>query len=195
MQLAKDQRERDGAGSDVDVAALHRDYARFVAGFVQRLGVAPSEVADLVQDVFLRAHAKGGYRAGAASPRTWLANLALGEVRNLARKRSRRAQVTTLDSRAIERAPARAEDDHLDAQLDRRRRLALVQRALDSLDEDSRVVFMLFELEGERCAAIAAGLGIPLGTVHSRLHGARRKFASAIERLDPPHHQEQRAHA
>ena len=42
---------------------------------------------------------------------------------------------------------------------------------------------MLFELEGESCDAIAAGLAIPVGTVHSRLHTARREFAAAFAQL------------
>ncbi|MEM7157754.1 MAG: RNA polymerase sigma factor [Myxococcota bacterium] len=162
------------------MSALHREYATFVSGFVQRLGVRATDVPDLVQEVFLLAHEKGGYREGAASPRTWLANLAVGKVRNLRRKQSRRSAVAP-DSRAVNDAPDLGAVARLDEQLDRRQRLQIVQRALDRLDEDSRIVFMLYELEGERCAAIAAGLGIALGTVHSRLHGARRKFKAAFE--------------
>jgi RNA polymerase sigma-70 factor (ECF subfamily) len=40
-------------------------------------------------------------------------------------------------------------------------------------------VFVLFELEGEPCASIATALGIPTGTVYSRLHHARRRFLEA----------------
>ena len=178
--LARDHGGERRHAAGTDVSALHREYASFVSGFVQRLGVSAADAPDLVQEVFLLAHEKGGYQPGAASPRTWLANLALGKARNLRRKQSRRAAVAP-DSRAVNDAPDTGAVARLDEQLDRRQRLQIVQRALDRLDEDSRIVFMLYELEGERCAAIAAGLGVALGTVHSRLHAARRKFRAAFE--------------
>ena len=57
------------------------------------------------------------------------------------------------------------------------------QQGLDTLTPEKRTVFILYELEGESCDAIAAGLGIPVGTVYSRLHSARRDFARAHDRL------------
>ena len=42
---------------------------------------------------------------------------------------------------------------------------------------------MLHQLEGESCASIAAGLGVPVGTVYSRLHGARKAFRAKYESL------------
>lgn len=61
--------------------------------------------------------------------------------------------------------------------------LRRVQEALDVLDEAKRAVFILFELEGESCESIAAGLGIPVGTVYSRLHKARKLFMEVHSRL------------
>ena len=39
-----------------------------------------------------------------------------------------------------------------------------------------RVVFVMFEVEGFSCDQIATELGVPLGTVYSRLHTARKMF-------------------
>ena len=58
-----------------------------------------------------------------------------------------------------------------------------VQSALATLDEDKRAVFVLFELEGESCESIAKGLEIPVGTVYSRLHSARKDFTKAHARI------------
>jgi RNA polymerase sigma-70 factor (ECF subfamily) len=81
----------------------------------------------------------------------------------------------------VERAadPAKSPGDavQLKQSLDR------VQEALATLDEDKAAVFILFELEGESCEAIAAGLGVPVGTVYSRLHTARKQFQKAHARL------------
>lgn len=64
--------------------------------------------------------------------------------------------------------------------------LRRVQQALEVLDEAKRAVFILFELEGESCEAIAAGLNIPVGTVYSRLHKARKLFMEVHGRLVHP---------
>ena len=64
--------------------------------------------------------------------------------------------------------------------------LSRVQTALETLSPEKRAVFVLFELEGESCDIIAQGLGIPVGTVYSRLHAARREFARTHHALRPP---------
>ena len=58
-----------------------------------------------------------------------------------------------------------------------------VQLAIDTLSLEHRAAFILFELEGESCESIASGLQIPLGTVYSRLHAARRGFQKAYAEL------------
>ncbi len=60
-----------------------------------------------------------------------------------------------------------------------RQALGRVQQALDTLTVEKRAVFVLYELEGQSCDAIATALGIPVGTVYSRLHSARREFSKA----------------
>jgi len=59
-----------------------------------------------------------------------------------------------------------------------------LQAALDTMEPGHRAVFILFELEGEPCDSIAAGLGLPVGTVYSRLHAARRAFRESVTRSE-----------
>jgi RNA polymerase sigma-70 factor (ECF subfamily) len=61
--------------------------------------------------------------------------------------------------------------------------LTRVQRALDSMDLTHRAVFVLYELEGESCEQIAEMLDVPVGTVFSRLHTARKNFQKMHTRL------------
>ena len=56
--------------------------------------------------------------------------------------------------------------------------------ALDSLGPERRSLLTLFEIEGLPCAQIAELLGVPVGTVHSRLAAARAQFRRALTRLD-----------
>lgn len=164
----------------ISAEALFRAHAGFVAGFVKRLGVAHEEVDDVVQEVFLTAHRRGGFEPGPAKPTTWLAEIAVRVVSTHRRTLTRRR--TSADEGALDAAVSpRATPLETAMQ---RAALARVEKALASLDVDRRAVFILFELDGEPCEAIAAGLRIPVGTVHSRLSSARKIFFEAYARLE-----------
>ena len=163
----------------LDAAKLFRDHAPFVANFVARLGTRREEVDDIVQEVFLVAHRRGGFIPGAARPTTWLAEIAI-RVSSAARRRQRRSREDPdVQTVASALAPGRSPGE----QAETAEALRRVQQALETLDEAKRVVFILFELEGESCESIAAGLGIPVGTVYSRLHKARKLFMDVHGRL------------
>jgi len=60
-----------------------------------------------------------------------------------------------------------------------------LERILDAMPLEYRVVFVMFEIEGMSSEEIAESVGAPLGTVYSRLHRARKRFARALTRLGP----------
>jgi RNA polymerase sigma-70 factor (ECF subfamily) len=172
---------RGSAGEqDIDSETLFVRYARFVAAFLHRLGVRKSEVEDLVQEVFMTAHRKGGYRPGPASPTSYLAKLAL-EARLSTRRRERRwdrahSEHLALDVIAVQGAtPEQA--------LALYQAAARMQCALDTMDPTTRAVFVLFELEGQSCESIAAGLELKLNTVYGRLHRGRKAFHAYVAAL------------
>lgn len=167
--------QQPGATARIGVEALFRAHAPFVARFLQRLGTPRSEIQDLVQEVFLVAHRKGGYEPGPAKPRTWLAAIALRVAQTGHRTRSR---TESPDSPAVNRLIT-----HADAveRIDTRRSVSRVERALESLPLEQRAALVLFEIEGESCESIAAVWGVPVGTVYSRLHHARRRFMQVYE--------------
>lgn len=170
------QREGERLGAET----LFRRHADFVANFLHRLGVPALEVDDLVQEVFLVAHRRDGFvECGAARPTTWLAEIAI-RVASVNRRKQRRSKEEP-DDVLIDRT--RSNDASAVKVVETNEAMKRVQAALDSLDEEKRAAFILYELEGESCAAIAAGLGIPVGTVYSRLHKARKEFMKAHERL------------
>ena len=165
----------------MDSDSLFRLYASFVASFLYRQGARGADIDDMIQEVFLTAHRRGGYRPGVASPTTFLAHIALEA--NLKRRRgdgrwqrSRSDEATVATQGAGPSDPAQAR-----AAREAARRL---QSALDSMDPGHRAVFILFELEGESCDSIAAGLELPVGTVHSRLHTARKAFRESVARSE-----------
>lgn len=163
----------------LDAETLFRRHAQFVAGFVARLGFRGQDVDDIVQEVFLVAHRRGGYSPGPARPTTWLAEIAV----RVAMSHRRSSQRTSLlpEPETAERVPASSASPASVAQS--REALALAWQALERLELERRSVFVLYELEGESCEAIAAAMGIPTGTVYSRLHTARKEFLQAYQRL------------
>jgi len=165
----------------LDSAELFRRHAPFVARFILRMGVSRSDLDDLMQEVFLIAHRNGGYDPGPAKPTTYLANIAFRLVHTERRKRKVRSFVQADDDH-VNQASGTTDPEQAALQ---RERLVRLDRALQSLDDDKRAVFVLAELQGESVVSIAAGLGIPTDTAHSRLRAARKLFREAVAEPTP----------
>jgi RNA polymerase sigma-70 factor (ECF subfamily) len=162
-------------GADV----LFRAHAGFVAAFLRRIGIASADVDDLVQEVFLIAHRKGGFVAGSANPKAWLAAIARRVASTSRRSQRRRREDPDAELEGMHGPNADAA-----RVLEGRAALRRVQQALDTLTLDDRATFVLFELEGLSCEEIATAFEIPIGTTYSRLHNARRRFVEAHARLE-----------
>lgn len=169
----------DAVATPIDAGELFRRYAPFVAKFMFQLGVRQQELHDMVQEVFVVAHRRGGFVPGRATPTTWLAAISFRVVSG-SRRAKRHAGEELRDDVFYDSAKSAVGPERA---AETAESLALVQKALDTLDVEKRTVFMLYELEGESCDAIAEGLGIPVGTVYSRLHAARREFLEAYTRI------------
>lgn len=163
----------------LDAGELFRQHGRFVANFLWKMGIERQELEDLLQEVFMVAHRRGGFIGGSAKPTTWLAEIAIRVVST--RRRGWRRRQDHPDSKAI--AAMAAQGPTPTDLVEAWESLARVRAALETLDVSHRAVFVLYELQGESCDAIAQGLEVPVGTVYSRLHNARRQFTAAYARL------------
>jgi RNA polymerase sigma-70 factor (ECF subfamily) len=158
--------------------ALFRDHASSLARMLRKCGVLADELDDAVQEVFLVAHRRGGYEPGAAQPFTWLGEIAV-RVAFAYRRRRRARAIEHVDSPALRRAPSfRTPIQDLEAD----ELVRLLQAALQSLPAEKRDVFVACEVNGRSCEDVARELGIPVGTVYSRLHGARKVIATIAVR-------------
>ena len=170
-------------GRHLDAASLFRDHAKYVANFLARLGVREPQVDDLVQEVFLVAHRRGGFvDTGIARPTTWLAAIALRVCS--AERRSQRRNRLLPGNDQIDAAPS-SNSCPIRA-TEASESIRNVQRVLEQMDPNSRDVFVLYELENEPCAAIAEVFNIPVGTVYSRLHHARKTFSTLYKLSQRP---------
>jgi RNA polymerase sigma-70 factor (ECF subfamily) len=170
----------DAHAQPIDAETLYRAHGPFVASFLRHMGTQESDLDDSVQDVFIIAHRKGGYQPGSASPRTWLASLAFRVVLARRRARARRPKTDATVDTLSDESPSPA---HV---VEARRALQRVQAVLEHLSLEHRAAFILHEIEGESCERIAEMWDVPVGTIYSRLHHARKRFLEMYGRSALP---------
>ena len=150
--------------AELTATDVYRQHADFVWRVLQHLGMRPPDLEDVAQEVFVVVHRKLGTFDGSSRLTTWLFGICLRVV-----DRHRRRAHFRYEQRGHD-APERVDTHTPEDRLAERQKHELLQRALDRLTLEHRAVFVLFELEGRPCAEIAELLGVPVGTVHSRLH-------------------------
>lgn len=163
----------------LDLATVYEAYFRYVWRCLRSLGVRDSQLEDALQDVFIVVQRRLPEFDGRAAVRTWLYAIALRIARKY-RERARR-EPTSLEA-AREHDPELATVQETSGEHESER-LALAHRALASLDDDKREIFVLARVEQMSAPEIASVLRIPLNTVYSRLRAARLAFDAEITRL------------
>ncbi|HEY3500055.1 MAG TPA: sigma-70 family RNA polymerase sigma factor [Polyangiaceae bacterium] len=156
--------------------ALIREHHAFTWRVLRRLGLAPADADDAAQRVFLTASERLGDIAF-GSERAFLFRVASHVASKVHRTRKRRPESLGLDgAEEVDVNPGP------DALLDQRRARELLDALLGELSEELRAVFVLFDVEGLTKAEVAEALGIPEGTVASRLRRARDEIAAGVQR-------------
>jgi RNA polymerase sigma-70 factor (ECF subfamily) len=145
---------------------------------LRRLGVESGSVEDAAQQVLL-VFARRLDDVAPGSERSFLLGVAVRVASDHRRKQARSREVH--DESAIEEARASTPD--AEELLGRSRARELLDQALGELSMDLRAVFVLFEFEQMTMAAIADTLGLPRGTVASRLRRAREAFEAIAKEL------------
>ena len=146
-------------------------------GLLGRLGVAPGDREDALQEVFLVVHRAWGRFEGRSSLSTWIHGITVRVA--IAHRRRRGAahrRTTELDVDPIAPDPDPHEDlERLDA-------ARVLDRLLDELEHDKRTVFVLSDVQGLPVPAIAEMLALNVRTAYSRLRVARADFERALQR-------------
>lgn len=154
---------------------------------LRRLGVGDAWVDDAVSRVFDVVHRRlRDIEVG--RERSFVTQVAVRVAADARKARLRRAEVESpIDGRASSPEASSLAPSPEDA-LARQEALALLDRVLEAIETDAREVFVLHEIEQLTMAEIASALGVPAGTVASRLRRARLQFESAAKavRRDGP---------
>lgn len=146
---------------------------------LRQLGVAPSNLDDAVQDVFVVLHRRIDDWDRERSLKNWLWGIARGVASGYRRSERRRDRL-----HAVLPAPERT--GLPERGLARTQAGAILDDFLGSLDADKCAVFVLSEIEGRRGPEIAELLDVNVNTVYARLRAARKRFDVAMARHHTP---------
>jgi RNA polymerase sigma-70 factor (ECF subfamily) len=168
-------------GEVLELSSVYRRYGEFVWISLQHLGIRPADLEDIAQEAFIVVHRRLHTFDASGQMTTWLFGICMRLASNYRRRRRWKVEVLS-GERTDERPASSMLSDEL---LIRREEREFADRMLNKLDIDKRAVFVLFEIEGLSHAEISSLMNIPVGTVYSRLHAARRKLQKLLARPFP----------
>ena len=144
------------------------------------------EAWDVAQEAFIKAYQALPSFRGQSAFYTWLYRITMNVAADRARSRAAQGRAFGTErvpeedwERVITDPDPRGEASPVDAAA-RREERQKIMKALDQLSEDHRRIIMLGDLEGLSYREIAETLEIPMGTVMSRLHNARKKLRDVL---------------
>lgn len=153
-------------------------YERRVYAIAYRFFGHHPDAEDATQETFLTLARKADQFRGDSKLSTWIYRVTTNVCNDLGRKRARRPQTPVEDigeTLAAEGTDASTEDAMAG------RELALeVQQALLQLDDLSRQLIILCAIEGQTYPEVSDALGLPVGTIKSRVFRARAKLAELL---------------
>lgn len=169
------------AGRQDSFRELVNRYQNLVAGIAWRSGCRREDAEDVVSEVFFKVYRNLDQYRPDHPFSTWLYRLTANHLID----RSRRLKKERLRTEM----PAQVEDTSPGAQdgIETDERAALVRKALGEIDERYREVMYLVYVEGLKVDETAKALGVPEGTVKTRLMRGRDALKKVLLRQNPEH--------
>ncbi len=144
------------------------------------------EARDVVQEAFVMAWTKLASFRGDSEFYSWLFRVTYNIA--MSRKRKKSLPVTSIDAQPASGSiipEDRRPDNQPSHKMETSERQQLVRTALENLPEEYRTVLILKEMENFKYEQIAEIVGVPLGTVRSRIHRARSLLREHLLKLLP----------
>lgn len=160
-----------------DFAQTYDAWFGYVWRMLRRLGVREADLADATQEVFITVHRRLPDFQPGLPVGPWIAGITFRVACHERRRARHRRELLTEDELLSGVRSGRPDPEQAAVQA---QRAARVYAALDLLDLDQRVVFIMHEMDGTPCPEIATSLDVPLNTIYSRLRLARGKFEAAM---------------
>lgn len=153
-------------------------YRNRVMGIAARMLGDRGEAEELAQDVFVKVYRALGDFQGAALFSTWLFRVTANSCLN--HRRKRRAELRILDGAGDAELAVADPSSNPHQLLERKELRVALEKSIQSLPEEQRIVLILRDVEGLSYEEIADSLDLELGTVRSRLHRARLQVQATI---------------
>lgn len=169
------------ASSNIAFEKLVRPHFDRLYRLAWRLAGQKAEAEDLFQELLVKAYGKLDDLVKIDEPGSWLSrmmyNLFIDERRRFARRRMHTVEEgdMTGDGIAGLAGPDDPAWDH-----ERLERMKKLDTALSKLSEEHRLIVLLHDTEGYKLTEIQELIGIPVGTVKSRLHRARSRLREIL---------------
>jgi RNA polymerase sigma-70 factor (ECF subfamily) len=165
------------------LVALHE---HMVFNLALRLTGDPEEARDVSQDVFLQVYRMLSRFEGRSSLKTWVYRIVVNQCHNRQRwwKRRRKDRsrpiedLTPADEARLSESSSEASNPY--EEIRRREQGRMVQAALLAVSFEHRAILLLREVEGLSVEQVAESLGLPQGTVKSRLSRAREALRQKL---------------
>jgi RNA polymerase sigma-70 factor (ECF subfamily) len=153
---------------------------------VYRLVGNAEDANDVVQETFIHAYQALSSFKGDSLFYTWLYRIAVNTAISWKRKQRPALRLQ------LDRGPDGVAREPMDVSpgsqpghaLERAEQGRRVQEALNRLSAEHRAVLLLKDVEDQKYETIAEIIGVPIGTIRSRLHRARLEFRTVLEQMD-----------
>lgn len=146
-----------------------------------RLAGSKAEAEDLFQELLIKAFGKIDDLVRIEEPGPWLCrvmyNLFIDQHRRFVRQRMHLVEESSLPGAGISELPGNSDPV---AENVRREQFERLDGALAQLSEEHRIIVLLHDTEGYKMTEIQELIGIPVGTVKSRLHRARARLREIL---------------
>jgi RNA polymerase sigma-70 factor, ECF subfamily len=163
------------------VRQLIDEHYAFIWRLLARLGIRADDVDDATQQVFMVLLTRERLAIKPGSERAFLFGVAVRVAREQRRRNKKAESHTDVDFDSMAHPGL-----DLEALTDQQRARELLDRLVQSIPEELRMIFILFEIEGLPAIEVATLLDIPAGTVASRLRRARQHFRERVKQLNIP---------
>ena len=165
-----------------EMGALYEEHSRAIYYLALRFLGDPQKAEDATHDVFLKAFRRWNQFRGDASVRTWLYRITINHCQNLCQSWHNRHIHPSSDDAVWENAPART-DSPLRV-LETKELGQRIQKTLDALSDEYRLLLLLVADEELSYEEIATLVGQTTDAVRGKLHRARKAFAAYFEKTN-----------
>jgi RNA polymerase sigma-70 factor (ECF subfamily) len=172
------------AGNTAAFGELVRRHQDRLYNTVYRMVDNAEDALDVVQEAFLNAYQSLDSFKGDSLFFTWLYRIAVNTAISLKRKKRAMVRIDGRNGEAVIDPLDPSEESRPGHALEQAEQGRRIQHALSRLSPEHRAVLVMKDMEGQKYETMAEVLGVPIGTIRSRLHRARLELREVLEQLE-----------